>query len=341
MIPTADAALETPEHAGRIPAHGALRALATPSDRRGLIQLAGHVGALLASGWLVAQAWGSLWLALAMPPHGILLTFLFAPLHETIHRTAFRRRWLNDATAWLCGLALALPPAYFRAFHFAHHRHTQDPARDPELAEPKPQSLWAYARHVSGLPYWGSRLATMLRHACGRVDEPFIAARLRAGIVREARLYLAVYALALVVPATAGSPALLILWLIPALLGQPFLRCYLLAEHTGCPLVADMLRNSRTTRSLALVRRLAWNMPYHAEHHACPWLPFHALPAAHRLLEPAIAVQASGYLAVNRAIVGRLAPRRKGRASLSPGWPARSRGRGSARGGRLRRAERR
>jgi fatty acid desaturase len=181
----------------------------------------------------------------------------------------------------------------------------------------------------------------MLRHACGRVDEPFIAARLRAGIVREARLYLAVYALALVVPATAGSPALLIFWLIPALLGQPFLRCYLLAEHTGCPLVADMLRNSRTTRSLALVRRLAWNMPYHAEHHACPWLPFHALPAAHRLLEPAIAVQASGYLAVNRAIVGRLAPRRKGRASLSPGWPARSRGRGSARGGRLRRAERR
>ena len=303
MTLAAEAGLEVPPRGAAMPEHRALRALAARSDRRGLMQLAGHMGALLASGLLLAQAWGSLWLALAMPLHAILLTFLFAPLHETIHRTAFRSRRLNDATAWLCGLALALPPEYFRAFHFAHHRHTQDPARDPELAEPKPETIWAYVRHVSGLPYWCSRLTTLARHARGRVEEPFIPARLRPRIVREARLYLAVYALALMVSLATGSLAVLIFWLIPALLGQPFLRCYLLAEHTGCPLVADMLRNTRTTRSLAPVRRLAWNMPYHAEHHACPWLPFHALPAAHLLLEQKILIQASGYLAVNRTIV--------------------------------------
>jgi fatty acid desaturase len=297
---------------GDVAGPGALRALAARSDRRGLAQLAGHSGALLASGVLVAQTSGSLWLAPALLLHGILLTFLFAPLHETIHRTAFRRRWLNDATAWICGLPLALPPQYFRAFHFAHHRHTQDPARDPELAQPKPDSLAAYLRHVSGLPYWASRLATLVRHARGRVDEAFITARLRPRIVREARLYLAVYALALVAPLAAGSTAVLLFWLVPALLGQPFLRCYLLAEHTGCPLVADMLRNTRTTRSLALVRRLAWNMPYHAEHHACPWLPFHALPAAHRLLEHQVAIQASGYVAVNREIIAMLEPPAQG-----------------------------
>jgi fatty acid desaturase len=293
------------------PGHAALRALAAPSDRRGLAQLAGHLGALLLSGALVAKALGSPWLAPAMLLHGILLAFLFAPLHETIHRTAFRRRWLNDSAAWLCGLALALPPEYFRAFHFAHHRHTQDPERDPELAVPKPDSLWAYARHVSGLPYWASRVATLVRHARGRVDEPFITARLRPRIVREARRYLAVYASVVILSIATGSAAALLFWLIPALLGQPFLRCYLLAEHTGCPLIANMLQNSRTTRSLAPVRRLAWNMPYHAEHHAYPWLPFHALPAAHRLLEPEIAVQASGYVAVNREIVATL-PRRNG-----------------------------
>jgi fatty acid desaturase len=293
------------------PGHAALRALAAPSDRRGLAQLAGHLGALLLSGALVAKAFGSPWLAPAMLLHGILLAFLFAPLHETIHRTAFRRRWLNDFAAWLCGLALALPPEYFRAFHFAHHRHTQDPERDPELAVPKPDSLWAYVRHVSGLPYWASRVATLVRHARGRVDEPFITARLRPRIVREARRYLAVYASVAILSIATGSAAALLFWLIPALLGQPFLRCYLLAEHTGCPLVANMLQNSRTTRSLAPVRRLAWNMPYHAEHHAYPWLPFHALPAAHRLLEPEIAVQASGYVAVNREIIATL-PRRNG-----------------------------
>jgi fatty acid desaturase len=308
MAQAADVAIEAPDH-------GALRSLAARSDRRGLAQLAGHIAALLASGVLVAKAFGSPWLAPAMLLHGILLAFLFAPLHETIHRTAFRRRWLNDAIAWVCGLAVALPPEYFRAFHFAHHRYTQDLARDPELAVPKPDSLWAYLRHISGLPYWWSRITTLVRHASGRIDEPFITVRLRPAIVREARLYLAVYAFALIVPLAAGSPAALIFWLIPSLLGQPFLRCYLLAEHTGCPLVADMLKNTRTTRSLALVRRLAWNMPYHAEHHAYPWLPFHALPAAHRLLEPKIAVQARGYVAAHRAIIGMFPGRKQERGS--------------------------
>jgi fatty acid desaturase len=98
----------------------------------------------------------------------------------------------------------------------------------------------------------------------------------------------------------------LIFWLGPALLGQPFLRLYLLAEHTGCPLVPSMLQNSRTTRSVALIRKLAWNMPYHAEHHAHPALPFFALPEAHRLLQARIAVQARGYVAVNREIIAGL-----------------------------------
>ena len=31
---------------------------------------------------------------------------------------------------------------------------------------------------------------------------------------------------------------------------------------------------------------LAWNMPYHAEHHAFPAVPFHNLPAVNRLIAP-------------------------------------------------------
>jgi fatty acid desaturase len=64
-----------------------------------------------------------------------------------------------------------------------------------------------------------------------------------------------------------------------------------------------MLRNSRTTRSNWPVRRLAWNMPYHAEHHAYPALPFHALPAAHARLAKRIETQATGYGAAHRDIL--------------------------------------
>lgn len=34
-------------------------------------------------------------------------------------------------------------------------------------------------------------------------------------------------------------------------------------------------------------RKLAWNMPYHAEHHAWPSVPFHFLPFVHKLLNGA------------------------------------------------------
>jgi fatty acid desaturase len=286
----------------------ALVRLASRSDLKGLVQLACHLCALLATGALVWSMRSTSWLPPALLLHGMILVFLFAPLHESIHWTAFRSRRLNDAVAWMCGTLLLLPPGYFRAFHFAHHRHTQDPARDPELASAKPRTLAAYFWHVSGLPYWRERIATTVRHACARVDEPFIGTRQRPEIVREARLLVAVYLLALLTSIAASSAALLYLWLGPVLLAQPFLRLYLLAEHTGCPLVASMLENSRTTLSLAPLRRLAWNMPYHAEHHAYPALPFHALPAAHRVLKAHIMVQAPGYVAVHREILAGLRP---------------------------------
>jgi fatty acid desaturase len=284
----------------------ALMSLTARSDRKGLAQLGCHLCALLATGALVWSAGSTPWLLPAMLLHGIILVFLFAPLHESIHWTAFRSRRLNEVVAWTCGGLLLLPPDYFRAFHFAHHRHTQDPAHDPELASAKPGTLGAYLWHVSGLPYWRERIVTTIRHASGHVDEPFIAVRQRPGIVREARLVLAIYLLAALASVALASPALLYLWVGPALLGQPLLRLYLLAEHTGCPLVANMLENSRTTRSLAPLRRLAWNMPYHAEHHAYPALPFHALPAAHRVLRASIAIQAPGYVAVQREILAAL-----------------------------------
>ncbi len=282
----------------------ALKALSRRSDARGLAQLGGHLAMLGATGAAVAWASATWWLAPALVVHGVVLIFLFSPLHEAIHRTAFESRALNDAVAWICGAVILLPPEYFRAFHFTHHRHTQDPARDPELAFLRADSLGRYLLRVSGLPYWRERITTLPRHAfTGRVAQPFVTARLRPAVVREARWLLAFYAGIATVSLALGSWAALLYWVAPAILGQPALRLYLLAEHTACPLVPDMLRNSRTTRSNRLVRYLAWNMPYHAEHHAYPALPFHALPAAHELLATRIETQATGYGAAQRDIL--------------------------------------
>jgi len=277
------------------------------SDAVGLRHLAGHGALLLVTGALIGFAVGSWWIVPATVLHGVALIALFAPLHETIHRTAFKSRWLNDGVGWLCGLLLVLPPEYFRFFHFAHHRHTQDSLHDPELASPKPTTFAQWLIHVSGWNYWRAEVVGLVTHALGRTPEPFLTApRAAARVVTEARMVLMIYALIAATAAAAGSWAPLIYWVLPALAGQPFLRFYLLAEHTLCPLVPDMLANSRTTRTNAIVRLLAWNMPYHSEHHAFPSVPFHALPALHRDLRSDLKVVAPGYIAVNREIFQRL-----------------------------------
>ena len=281
-----------------------MKALALRSDRAGLIRFAGHAGTLAATAILVLLSRSSLLLLLpAMAIHGAVLIFLFAPLHECIHRTAFRSRWPNETVAWVCGLLLVLPPNYFRAFHFAHHRHTQDPGRDPELAGAgRPAGRGAFLLHMTGLPYWSFQVRILIRHALGRADEAFISPTARPRIRREARAAVMIYAGIAAASAASGSSLALILWVVPALLGQPVLRAFLNAEHGLCPPVREMHLNTRTTMTAPLVRYFAWNMNYHAEHHLAPAVPFHALPQAHATLRSRLGVVSPGYAAVQREI---------------------------------------
>jgi fatty acid desaturase len=280
-----------------------IRALSRRSNARGVLQLSTHVGLLAATGLIVWASRGHPWLVAALILHGIVLVFLFCALHESIHRTAFASRALNDAIAWLCGALLVLPPGYFRLFHFAHHRFTQDRSRDPELAVPPAATPAAYLWRVSGLPYWRERLQTTLRHALsGRVSEPFVPPARTAEVVREARILWACYLGIAAVSLYLQRADALIYWIVPALLGQPFLRLFLLAEHTGCAFDDDMLANTRTTYSNAAVLLLSWRMPYHAEHHSFPSVPFHALAGVNTRLPAENRVTAPGYVALHRAL---------------------------------------
>jgi fatty acid desaturase len=300
---------------------GTLRRLARRSDARGFLQLGAHAVLLGATGFLVFKSHGLLALP-ALLAYGIVLDFLFCAMHECVHRTAFASRRLNDAVAWFAGALLLLPPEYFRAFHFAHHRFTQDAARDPELAQAPPATLASYLWRATGIPNWTQRLKTTLGHAfTGRVTEPFVAAGKQAGIVREARILWLLYAAVLILSIAFKSSVALTYWIWPALLGQPFLRLYLLAEHVGCARSADMYENTRTTKSNAAVRLLAWQMPYHVEHHAFPAVPFHRLASVHALIRERIRVQAPGYLALHAELI----------RSLRVGGPARDSARPPAR----------
>ncbi|MER9300316.1 fatty acid desaturase family protein [Mesorhizobium sp. M0621] len=268
--------------------------LTTKSDVMGLVQLGAHWGAIGVIGSLIA-AKVPFW-PLLMLPQGVLIVFLFTLLHETVHRTAFQSQWLNDAVARVCSLAIALPADWFRYFHFAHHRYTQDPQNDPELAFPKPETWREYVVHVSGIPLWWGHLKTLYGNAMDRGRESYVPPKGYDKVRIEARAMIAFYAVVILLAVYFRLSVLLYVWILPALLGQPFLRLYLLAEHGRCPFVANMLENTRTTLTNWLVRKLAWNMPFHAEHHAYPGVPFHQLPRFHALIERHLKVVEQGYV---------------------------------------------
>src|SRR3546814_12391339 len=65
------------------------KALIERRDAPGIRRIAGHFGLLGATGALLLAAPWPWWLLPAMA-HGIVMVFLFAPPHETVHGTAFR-----------------------------------------------------------------------------------------------------------------------------------------------------------------------------------------------------------------------------------------------------------
>ena len=284
-----------------------LKSLSARTNGPGLRRALGHFGAIALVSTLLWQLRGSFWVIPLIGLQGYLLAFLFTAEHETAHHTAFRSRFLNYIVGHLSGLIILLPYEYYRAFHWDHHRYTQDHDRDPELQLRVPSDRLGVVLFWSGLPIWVNRVKLLWRHGVlGSVNVPWVSDDKKALIVREARFYVLAYLGILLASIATGSPAALLLWIVPVIVGQWFLRPYQLAEHTGCDHSKNMLHNSRTTYTNAFVRYFAWNMPYHAEHHAYPAVPFHALPQLHTHTKVHIKYKGDGYVTATAGVVKKL-----------------------------------
>ncbi len=267
-------------------------AMQARSDVAGLRHFGLYALALVFCSCWVFFGWPVWWAV--VPLQGILFVFLFTLQHECSHDTPFATKWIGDVCGTVIGWLLVNPHIWFRHFHMAHHRYTNDPARDPELlAGAKPNGWRAYLWYVTGFPVWSASFRGVMATAFCRHSALYLPARIHSRIRREARIHLALYALAIV--SLFVSDVVVWLWIVPALTGQPFLRLYLLAEHGRCPPVANMLENTRTTFTNRLVRFIAWNMPYHIEHHSAPNVPFHQLPVLHEHMAQDLVIKSPGY----------------------------------------------
>lgn len=257
----------------RLIAPDRLRLLMQRSDLRGALQLGSHVGALCVTGTLLWTLWGSWWAVPVFMVHGVILNFLYAGQHELSHGTVFETRWLNILFGRIFGFLMIFPRDFDRIQHWAHHQHTQNWEKDGELVR-EPYTLRSYLLWFWGVTYWQTRVTRIIRFCRGIVIEPYIRPDEHDLVIREGRIHGALYALIAVVSVVTGSWAAVILWLAPMVVMKPVHQLQNTIEHLGLSHKDDILENTRSTRTNAVMRWLCWQMPYHTAHHTFPSVPF-------------------------------------------------------------------
>jgi len=267
-----------------------LKALMKRSDGPAARDTALWIGLLMVSGAGGIALWGSWACVPFFAVYGVLYgSASDSRWHESGHGTAFRTPWMNVVLHHVASFMILREPTVWRWSHTRHHTDTTIVGRDPEIAVPRPPSLWNLIANVFALRSGAGAIRKMLLHAAGRMDAQEIAyvpEHEWRGIFRTARVWLGIYGSVGLLCIASGSvlPAMLVGF--PSFYGGGMTIFFGLTQHAGLAEdVTDHRLNTRTVYMNPVFRFLYWNMNYHLEHHLYPTVPYHALPELHEAIK--------------------------------------------------------
>ncbi|MGU7816805.1 fatty acid desaturase family protein [Burkholderia sp. AW49-1] len=258
---------------------------------------------------LLAFAW-SLWLAgglerLAALILGMLaLLQIYLIMHEAIHYSVSNTRIYNEVVGHVCSWLIGLPFLPRRRSHLGHHAWAAHPSRDPENKKMIQKFSVMTDREARTLEFIWRHWIPMLafNHFISHWLAPFQYRDTRAHRSKSntefasCAVYLAGYVVAGTLAWRAGVLSNLIafaaiLW-IALLVAVELVN---LPHHAEIPLLAHdaarppLWEQDVVSHSCAHLpvwsRWVILNFNLHVAHHAYPWLPWHALPRAQRLID--------------------------------------------------------
>jgi fatty acid desaturase len=226
-----------------------------------------------AQGVALWAAWTGRWPAAAVVAVASLSAYAsFTVLHEAVHGSlCLRPRAINGVVARLAALPLMAPGWAFRFLHLEHHRHTNDPEKDPDFwnglgprwALPLRWAITDLAQYGFYFRHWSRRpLAERLETVLGLGA---IAAAAAWGV------------------ASGHGWALLWAWILPAriaLFVLAFSFDYVVHRPHTVTAAQDRLRATRVLDVPAPVRLLLLGQHLHLLHHLHPGVPFYRYRAA-------------------------------------------------------------
>ena len=208
-------------------------------------------------------------------------TAAYLPSHDAQHHIIVgegsRWHWFNEFIGWYSLVPLATPLSILRVTHFEHHRHTNDPALDPDYPMAAVTIPGAIAKTlVKAMPRHERYSATL-----ERIGTPAA----RAATLHAAALKFVNYAILSALAWSGHVWEAVLLWWLPVRIAQVYINFYLSwAPHH--PMVErGRYRETRAFRSI-------WGnigssgMQYHIIHHLYPTIPLNRHPAVYRELRP-------------------------------------------------------
>jgi fatty acid desaturase len=252
--------------------------------------------------------WGNWWCVPFFVCYGVLYgSASDSRWHEAGHGTAFRTSWLNDALYQVASFMNLKEPTLWRWSHARHHTDTIIVGRDREILAMRPPDAFRLVLNVFGIREAVDVLVSILRHAAGRLtaeEVTFIPEAEHRLVVREARAWVAIYALVIALAVWLGSLLPLMYVGLPSLYGRWLAHLFAFTQHAGlAENVLDHRLNSRTVYMNPVLRFLYWNMNYHIEHHMFPMVPYHALPQLHAELRADMPAPCPSTIAAYREIL--------------------------------------
>lgn len=241
---------------------------------------------ILGFAWATYHLWGSYWAVLPYLVYCVLYASTSdSRWHESGHGTAFKTSWMNDVLYEIASFMVMRESIVWRWSHIRHHSDTIIVGRDPEIAVPVPPNVKLIVMGFFNLHVYPKYFKQIVLHSFGRIsatEKTFIPEMEFPGVIRRARVYLAIYSCVIGMAIYSRSILPLLFIGLANLFGAWLLSVYGLTQHAGlAENVLDHRLNCRTVYMNPVHRFLYWNMNYHVEHHMYPLVPYHALSRLH------------------------------------------------------------
>jgi beta-carotene hydroxylase len=231
---------------------------------------------------------GRLNLPVAFVASCALIVVVYLSGHEAMHSNIAQRgerlRWLNELSGFVSTIPIVLSFGAARITHLEHHRHTNDPLKDPDYSDNAPAPLAAWYKT------WYNRQPGVdgSVHHYKRVLKSLGTAEANRALYGTLVLQLGFLAVLFAMAWTGHAIAAALIWWLPRHVALSWIRFYFSwAPHHPREGTARY-DNSRIFRS-RLGRLLSFDTETHLIHHMYPNIPNHRTRAAYFALKPILA----------------------------------------------------